>query len=377
MFKIIFVLCSLSILLSPYYIFDSGLPQPNDFIASLGIVLFVFSGKFHEVSRLKIIRIVLYLIAFISLINIGYSIYFYSIGQKNTMYFVVLFYIYNALFFCLTLYIFRHKYKWSVNMLSLVIIVTLGIQVLIGLTGIKEDSRGVLFFNNPNQLGYFTLLALSIFTVLPSKYRTNKLVSLLMLGGAVYLVLLSGSRAALAGIVALGILIFIKEGFKLKVTSIIFLTLGVSFSIILINNNSFFQDKLERIKVRNERNVGKNVDEYKVRGYDRFLIYPEYIFYGSGEGHYARFKSFHQLEMHSGFGTILFSYGIIGLILFLSMLKEILKRNFFSNFLLLTPVFIYNITHMGLRDSLFWVLLASIYIVSLVEYNKLHIGSRA
>src|SRR5690606_38549831 len=136
--------------------------------------------------------------------------------------------------------------------------------------------------------GYFSLLALSIYTALPSKYRRWKLFSLGVIFLASYLVLLSGSRAALVGIALLSVLLFVKEGFNFNASSIAFIMITLIVGSLVITESTFFQESLSSIQERNERRSA-SVPEYKVRGYDRILLYPEYLFIGSGDGLNSRF----------------------------------------------------------------------------------------
>jgi hypothetical protein len=93
------------------------------------------------------------------------------------------------------------------------------------------------------------------------------------------------------------------------------------------------------------------------RGYDRILTYIELTILGAGEGYFNRFKSMHKGELHSVIGTLFFSYGIIGLGLFLLMfLKFKYKKLFLIKFL--TPMFLYSLTHNGIRNPLFWIIIA-------------------
>jgi hypothetical protein len=132
--------------------------------------------------------------------------------------------------------------------------------------------------------------------------------------------------------------------------------------------SEFIKQKSEIIESRNRRYDNSGVSEWQIRGYDRFWIHPEYVLIGAGEGYYKRFESWHSGEMHSGFGTMLFSYGILGFSLFVIFIKKVSRRNLKINLLSLSPIFLYNLTHLGLRDSLFWMLFASVFVVSEMEF---------
>jgi hypothetical protein len=205
----------------------------------------------------------------------------------------------------------------------------------------------------------------TLFTVIPSKIRGNKLGVIGMLIMSSYLVLFSLSRGAFVGVLMLNVTIFLKEGFKFKLSSLIFTGLLLLSGFLIVSNTDYVSNKLESLQVRNEQKKSTFDREIKVRGYDRIFNNPIYLLYGAGEGGVDRFDTFNNKELHSGFGTVLFCYGIFGFVLFIIFLYKIMQPSLFKNLLLLLPVFAYNLTHHGLRNTLFWILLAFVYIVSL------------
>jgi len=367
------------LLLSPFYIFPSGLPQPADYVVAFGAFVFLFSKSFKEVVKIPVVKHLFRFIFIVSFVNFSYWFYFYALqGIENRMFFTPLFYIFNGIFFLLFIAaIFENGVlnKKLINIISFTIVITLIFQFFLAIIGFQfgggeESSRATLFFNNPNQLGYFALLMLSLFTILPSILRKNILVLLGLILITSYLVLYSGSRAALAGVFLLAILIVYFEGFKLKLKSLIFILIVV-MSVPVFLQTDFMAKNIESIQRRGERHLNTNITEAEIRGYDRFWIHPEYIFYGAGEGMNKRFDSYHQMEMHSGFGTVLFSYGILGFSFFILFFYQVIKKRLLFYLLVLTPVLIYNLTHQGLRTTLFWALLASIYLISNSKNNTL------
>lgn len=381
-----FIIC-VYLLLCPFYVFPSGLPQPADFVAAVGVSVFLFSGKFRTVTKLPVVKILALFVWVVIAVNLSHWFYHYAIrGIPNPMYFSPLFYIYNALFFLLFLFVLTKSNIKNNNTIALFILISLSLQLTLAIMGIHGGAKDVeyiarpsIFFNNPNQLGYYGLLMLAIFATLPSSYRSNKVVILLVLFITSYLVFLSGSRAALGGIVVLGGVIFYSEGFKLQASSI-FLFLVVLISLPFFLQSEFVQERLSLIEDRNQRYSSTEISQAEVRGYDRFWLHPEYIIYGAGEGLNIRFDSYHNKEMHSGIGVLLFGYGILGFILFFTFIYRAIERRILVGIMLLLPVLLYNITHQGLRSSLFWMLIASIYIVtSSPKYhsksNKRHVQS--
>ena len=100
------------------------------------------------------------------------------------------------------------------------------------------------------------------------------------------------------------------------------------------------------------------------RGYDRMGKYPEYLFFGAGEGAYGRFQSdLYDSEIHSSLGSLLFCYGIVGAGLFACALLPLARRDPLTA-LYLVPAFVHGFTHQGLRFAFFWVMLAFLYCVA-------------
>lgn len=107
--------------------------------------------------------------------------------------------------------------------------------------------------------------------------------------------------------------------------------------------------------------IGKNKDDnLEGRGYDRIFNHPEYLLLGAGEVDIKRFKSFDG-EIHSTFGNLFFSYGVIGLALFLGIIISLIKGNNFTNYYYIIPLFLYSLTHNGIRNTILWILFALIY----------------
>ena len=80
-----------------------------------------------------------------------------------------------------------------------------------------------------------------------------------------------------------------------------------------------------------------NVEES--RGYNRIYEYPEQILLGAGERGRWRFGPGHEHELHSSFGTVLFSYGIVGFVLFSTFLLHVLaERPASALFLTAAPI---------------------------------------
>ena len=126
---------------------------------------------------------------------------------------------------------------------------------------------------------------------------------------------------------------------------------------------------LERISYRLQDIGQQQDDNLYARGYIRIWYYPEYIVVGAGEGALYRFaeNSDPDHELHSTVGTILFSYGVIGLITFGAAILCLYRMSTDGRFLYLLPPLLYGLTHQGLRFSFFWLLLSVIAILGAMD----------
>jgi hypothetical protein len=110
--------------------------------------------------------------------------------------------------------------------------------------------------------------------------------------------------------------------------------------------------------------LGKHADDSVAgRGYDRIWRYPEYLFLGAGEGvAYRILKRGDDLnELHSTWGTLLFSYGIAGFLSFMTMIVIVFRRAPWRHLLYFMPIAFYGLTHQGLRFSMLWVFFGLVF----------------
>ncbi|MDH3744186.1 MAG: hypothetical protein OES47_03680 [Acidobacteriota bacterium] len=343
------------LLLAPFYVLRSGLPQPADLLMVVLIALTAFSPGYRFPRGSRGPRRALFLfILYVCAVNILWVLVTgnFSFGKKNTMLIYPVFYLYNGLVFAalVALYhCFRERLLASTIHLvaaSVILQAVLATRFLSATTFRQE-----LFFNNPNQLGYYVLLSATI-VVIGSKYlKVNVWYQAIFFLGAIYLAMLSLSNAAL---ISLGVLIVVafSRRFVVLVTTLVLLFGAFQFSNVgpkLVDNVAL---RLGRI------GTGKD-DNLAGRGYDRIAHHPTYLILGAGEGGLDRVESQFEGELHSTVGTLLFSYGVAGTFLFFSFLFSLIGRRP-TIYLYVAPVFLYGLTHQGLRFTHFWILWAFI-----------------
>jgi len=99
-------------------------------------------------------------------------------------------------------------------------------------------------------------------------------------------------------------------------------------------------------------------DELQARNVDRILQYSQHTILGAGEGDFDRFAYDREIEIHSTFGTLLFSYGIPGITLFGLFVLQLARRLDRRHWAHLVAIFLYSLTHNGLRFTYGWLVLA-------------------
>ena len=377
--QLLFFTYLIYLVLCPYYVFNSGLPQPADIILSIGFLalFWVFDKKYFFMKPFAILGALLALIVMVSL---GNQLHLFINNLEGNTTYPVLFYVYNFLAFSFVWYLSKTlSLQKLYDGTGVALFISILVQFILGVfdiqnsesTWVQNGARDVLFFNNPNQLGYYVMLVLSLFILIPSAIKKYKVLTFVLAFMTFYLALLSQSRVVIIGVIYLIIFLLLKETYPSTKKSLAAIALIIGAFVLLFNTN-FVEDKLDSIKVRSANRTTTLDNEISTRGFDRIYKYPTYLLYGAGEGANQRFNPTTNKELHSGFGTMLFSYGILGLTIFLLFLFQIIKLNFINNFLLLLPVFLYNMVHHGFRTTLFWIVLVFILIID-KEKQSFHV----
>jgi hypothetical protein len=353
------------IVFAPVYIFRSGYPQPADFIiaitAGLSALLFLVKQKmvFNRVFAILCLMVGLFFI-----INISY----FTVYGDTRFLLASTYYIFNALVFSGTIILF----KQNPLLLKKYACMAIAASIVFELFWIKflpsnSEFRQTGSFNNPNQLGYWSLLSASYLIILSygERMKWYVVIGFLICG---YIATLSLSRAVIFsyGLILLAFFIGPYVSFLTKLAIAVFVS-GYSLAqIAVFENPAFLIDNLaflERVIDRLDTVQTEGVDSIAERGYARIFENPQYLFYGSGEGSYWRFASerSHGIELHSGLGTILFAYGFLGFILFSAFVLTIFQRAPILLWLTLAAIMAYGITHQHVRFTGFWVYMGLVY----------------
>lgn len=329
----------------PFYIFPSGDPQIADGIVGLLFLWALFSGAGRSPDTVGVLRACIYFSFYTFFIN---GIWAAVVGELFMLRTPIFYFFNTIIVFVLLTYHSRFGER-ALRVLLIATMVSLLLQVVLFLVfGGSAEGRSTLFFNNPNQLGYWGLLSVSIFCVLSRTVRVRVVWHLIIFLLGFYLIALSLGKAATVAFGLLFVMHFSKKWWHFVLAAIC----GVILLLVL-QDQPIFQDLVVRLS-----NIGEQRDDSIAgRGYARIWSHPEYLLFGAGEFGLNRFPG-ETNELHSTLGTLLFSYGVIGSFLFSIILLRLLSRAGISNFLYLAPAFAYGLTHQGLRFSLLWVLFA-------------------
>ena len=278
-----------------------------------------------------------------------------------------LFYIFNAVVYIFVLGVALRDFDRLCSVLRWSCIVALALEVFyLELLYPGMERRATGSFNNPNQLGYWVILVFSCLGVVRRREPLG-FIDLFGLALGCYAVALSLSRAATiaAGILVLAIVV--SRGVRRVPGVLIAAVLIVGLMIEIMSGGMVERImKSEVITALHQRISGiaevHQDDDMERRGYGRLIDSAHYLAFGAGEGAYERLSNErYNKEFHSTLGNILMSYGVVGLAFFGLMLYVVFERSSWPNWAYLLAIMVYGITHMGLRDLLFWVLLALVF----------------
>ena len=351
-----------------FYVGRSGGVQPADLLM-IAIIGLTFSGVMVGVPA----HIALYSTAGLFL---GY------VAAVNWIWYVIVpdfkflehsvYYAYNFAIFVVVVTLCRARSERFVLLTRWAIIAALLLQLALIQLGFSSGrGRETGTFNNPNQLAYWALLLSASYLVLQGGRRLSITdLCVLLLGG--YITALSLSKAGMLGwVILLGSALFC-QGIKNRL-HVALLGLSALAAVALIDPTLLSRlmqtEAIVNVDTRMQTLGETEDDNLEGRGYDRIWLNPEYLILGAGEGEYSRFDSILNLEMHSLFANILFSYGIIGFILFMGFLYQVFRKAPWPHWLYFSSIVFYGLAHQGLRFSFFWVFLALVF--ALARYAPL------
>lgn len=362
--------------LKPLYLFKSGGMQVCDFI----IIICFFIILIRDNLRIRVFyrrnkwfaQLSIYTVYVVS-VNL---IWFILLALQNREYHKDL--ILSCLYYAYNLAVVYMCFKISsdVGFDSTISALTKGctISCLVNLLGVilhyGHGLRNTGFFNNPNQLGFYSIIILSFLAFFGANFSNKE--KLLVLFTGIYGSVISLSKASIVSMFALGLLHVLgnrkkrhQKKMQMRMLLIVILLLLVYVFLYsdlqVFRNNYILNEVRERILymwAENDSNFGSG------RGYSRVTELGLNYLWGMGEGAYTRFAVLQGLEVHSTYVTILVSYGILGVILALPCFIKPLVKHYYtiSNICNISGIALYSLTHNGIRNSLVWVLMSTLII---------------
>jgi len=330
--------------------YEGGVPQIADYVM-LCLMVMVFGTFGFAILREHVSMVAAFaaFVCYTAVVNLVWA----TILVKVSIVYNSLFYIYDLLLLVLCLVLYARFKDTFLRVTVYAVAASIFVQVILSpIAPDKSTFRNALFFNNPNQLGYYGLLAATIFFFGSKRFRIGGWYQACFYVAAGFLILLGLSKAALIAILFLMVMVLLQRPPSLLI--------GIGGAGVLLLSSYILQDKgpmlmqnlVQRIEFR------ESDETWAMRGYDRIWNHPQYLFLGSGEGDYMRFQSqLSHSELHSTYGTLLFCYGVIGAGLFTYAMFLICRRARPILILGLIPTFLFSLLHQGLRFTLFWVLI--------------------
>jgi hypothetical protein len=386
------------ILLKPFYLFSSGGLQIADIFLIISAVLSVPLIRLNKDNKRRFKqtlienRLLVLFVTSIALINATYAaIYYQPSFILSTSY-----YIFNLI--AVLLFATFMNDSLFIRKVGTVFKFTLLSQIAFFFTGIGsmyDPTRYMGTFNDPNQFGYFVLL--SYFFVYMTNYMLGaKRKTYIYLVAALFLIFLSASAGMMLGI---GVFIFLnivyriiqlkslrymvvrRVAYSLAAIATMALLVVIPFTSIAMNNHMSWSDMvsgqtfIERLMQKIASGGGSsetNLSFWEDRGYDKILLYPEYVLIGAGQGMYERFtQAATNLEVHATFPSMLFYYGVLPFILLIKWVYDKIKDVPPQMMFVCMAIFAESFTLLNQRQSLFWI------IIVLVGYVGVYIKKRS
>jgi hypothetical protein len=353
---------------SSLYVFPSGNPQPTDFLLAASSAWLLVS-RFHRLNGMLLLWPMIALTIWVAIVSGVWT----ALYPHGTFFRPPLFFVFNLLLMFAVINFFAilddPRAFFTRGIEAALLVSSLGILISLSVPGLlmaSESARVTGFFNNPNQLAYYSLCMMGALLVLHNGRLPLRLVTLFAFGSGVIGVFTAASLGAMAGFVFLliGLLLANWQNARWFIRA-----MGAIFVVVVIvvgfdvHQEGAISDRVETRLDRVERKIDDLETE---RAYHRVLDHPEYWVFGAGEGSTERFPGYGTGEIHSSLGNLLFAYGVVGLGLFLLLLWKALRHAPLYVWSVLAAPMVYSLTHMGLRTSAFWLLL----VLVLVIYGK-------
>jgi hypothetical protein len=353
---------------SSVYVFPSGNPQPADFLLMLASAMILM----RQIPWIRGLRLLWPMVA-LTIWVVAVSAVWTALHPEGSFYRYPLFFIFNLIVMVTVVNLYSRlndPNRFFTRATELALLVSgLGVILSVVAPGVllaSESARIAGFFNNPNQLAYFSLCMMGVILVLQEGRIVYHPLTLGALMSGVLGIFAAASLGAMAGSAFL-VLAFLAANWKRSMRILKALGIALVVAVLAFGFDIYTEGAMiDRIQTRADR-LEVKIDAVETeRGYHRIIAHPEYLVFGAGEGSLERFPGYGTLEIHSSLGTLLFSYGVVGIALFLLLFLRALRNAPVYVWLIMAAPLTYSLTHMGLRGTSFWFLI----VVVTVMYGK-------
>jgi hypothetical protein len=342
--------------LLPVYVTSSGGLQPSHAILAIfsGIVLFN-----HGIPFISWSIMLLSIFLFSLLIESFYVI----IGGDIKFIINSIFFLYNFLLVCA---VYQYVRKNGLSTIALGIMIAAAIALItiintgVDLRELGESGRATGTFNNPNQLGFFSVCLLSLSYLFYQNGNIRYWIAVGLFSISLFFAISSLSKAAMvANFLVIVFALKPASSTKHLIGWVVGATIGIIVILQLFQSSNFH----ELLFIERLVNMGNEGDSsLESRGYFVFLDGNALqLFFGLGAQGVDEILGH---EVHSTFGSVINNYGFFGFIIFFVSFSIWALRvwQFYGlNGLvcLVGPSILYGITHNGTRFTIFWLLFAA------------------
>ena len=364
------VLLFLGVALLPVYVFGSGGIQP----AHAVLTAFIGSALMSYGFKIKVWAALLGAMFVHSAFVEGV----YSIrGGDPWLLINSVYFLYNFLLSVAVYEFVRRNGLGAIKSgLMIAAIVAVGTVVLSGvdLREMADTGRATGTFNNPNQLGYFSVCLLSLTYLLYRHGELSYRFAVLLFLASLFLSIASLSKAAMVANFA--VIFLALKPLTSRSTLVLWAGLtAVAMAVVFwMASEGFFDDYLFMQRLANM--AYESDSSLASRGYLAFLEGNTLQFLvGLGS---ARVDEIVGHEVHSTLGAVFNVYGALGLLLFggsfaIWAVSAWRHYGLLGLVCIVGPAMLYGLTHNGTRFTIFWLLVA----VSFASMAQGEVWSRA
>lgn len=371
-------------LLMPWYMMQSGLPQPVDvvIILILSILALIKFPYFNLLYHSRIFRLYVYLILYtviVLLINFIINNLTITINLiEQNVYYLILLLLFSLLIIRFQMIYGRTRcYKLMLWLIFISCILPL-------ITWFVHPSRAIrisLTFNNPNQLGFFALVNISVVFYLgllarDEGIKINKWLSVIILNINIIFLFLSASRACYPVALLYIFSYLILFDLKLSVNSVWLYRFGSTFVAMTAFLFLLYKMFLHMKNIR----FSKLPVSYSDIAYDFYFRAIRGIDFGSmsvwnllvGSGNYTTSLR-GTLEFHNNFIAFFNQIGLLGVIFYFYLnviiFIQLYKKGYFY-FLPYCCYLFYSMFQYSYRTRLNWFFIAIIIFLTFNSNNK-------